>query len=80
MDCVPLKNRTPVIAPWVGEAFFPISLAVFYIYVRHARRSAAPVLDLSLLKIKTFRIGTVTGGICRMGLDATSLFPGQLNS
>ena len=32
---------------------------------------ASPVLDLSLLKIKTFRIGTVVGGVCRMGLDAT---------
>jgi EmrB/QacA subfamily drug resistance transporter len=61
----------PMIAPWVGEAFFPISFVIFYIYVRHARRSAAPVLDLSLLRIKTFRIGTITGGVCRMGLDAT---------
>jgi len=39
--------------------------------VLHARRSASPVLDLNLLKIKTFYIGTVTGGVCRMGLDAT---------
>ncbi len=61
----------PMIAPWVGETFFPMSFVVFYIYVRHARRSQAPVLDLSLLQIKTFRIGTVTGGLCRMGLDAT---------
>jgi EmrB/QacA subfamily drug resistance transporter len=61
----------PLITPWVGAMFFPMSFAIFYIYVRHARRSAAPVLDLNLLKIKTFRIGTVTGGICRMGLDAT---------
>ncbi|MBV9553752.1 MAG: MFS transporter [Alphaproteobacteria bacterium] len=61
----------PMIAPWVGELFFPISLAILYIYVRHARHAAAPVLDLSLLKIKTFRIGTVTGGVCRVGLDAT---------
>src|SRR5205823_6176774 len=38
---------------------------------RRARRSASPVLDLNLLKIKTFYVGTVTGGICRMGLDAT---------
>ena len=29
------------------------------------------MLDLNLLKIKTFHIGTVTGGVCRMGLDAT---------
>src|ERR1700720_2552118 len=47
--------RRPMIAPWVGEMFFPMSLAVFYIYVRHARRAAAPVLDLNLLRIKTFR-------------------------
>jgi EmrB/QacA subfamily drug resistance transporter len=61
----------PMIAPWLGWAFFPISLAILFGYVRHARGNAAPVLDLSLLKIKTFRIGTVIGGVCRMGLDAT---------
>jgi EmrB/QacA subfamily drug resistance transporter len=61
----------PMIAPWVGEAFFPISLAILYIYVRHARKSPAPVLDLNLLRIKTFRIGSVIGGVCRVGLDAT---------
>jgi EmrB/QacA subfamily drug resistance transporter len=61
----------PMIAPWVGELFFPISVAVLYLYVLHARASPAPVLDLNLLKIKTFRIGSVIGGVCRMGLDAT---------
>jgi len=61
----------PIVTPWVGEMFFPISFVIFYIYVRHARNAAAPVLDLNLLKIKTFRVGTVTGGLCRMGLDAT---------
>src|SRR5205085_1597776 len=40
-------------------------------YRRHARNTQAPVLDLELLQIKTFRIGTLTGGICRVGLDAT---------
>jgi EmrB/QacA subfamily drug resistance transporter len=60
----------PMIAPWVGEMFFPISVLIFYIYLRHARRSAAPVLDLSLLRIKTFGIGTLVGGICRIGLDS----------
>ena len=61
----------PMIAPVIGELFFPISVATLYLYVRHARASPAPVLDLNLLKIKTFRIGTVIGGVCRMGLDAT---------
>jgi len=40
-------------------------------YWHHARHSPSPVLDLNLLSIKTFNIGTVTGGLCRMGLDAT---------
>ena len=61
----------PIIAPVVGYAFFPLALAAFFAYRRHAQRSPAPVLDLNLFRIKTFHIGTVTGGICRMGLDAT---------
>ncbi|HLY46111.1 MAG TPA: MFS transporter [Stellaceae bacterium] len=61
----------PIIAPALGLALFPLALVALWGYRRHARTSAAPVLDLTLLKIATFRIGTVTGGICRMGLDAT---------
>src|SRR5437763_14323445 len=61
----------PIITPAAGFAFFPIAIALVILYVLHARRSASPVLDLNLLKIKTFYIGTVTGGVCRMGLDAT---------
>src|SRR5690348_7325612 len=61
----------PIITPAAGFAFFPIAIALVILYVLHARRSPSPVLDLNLLKIKTFYIGTVTGGLCRMGLDAT---------
>jgi EmrB/QacA subfamily drug resistance transporter len=61
----------PIIAPWAGYAMFPLSLATFVLYRRHARVHRSPVLDLALFKIKTFRIGTLTGGLCRMGLDAT---------
>jgi EmrB/QacA subfamily drug resistance transporter len=61
----------PIIAPAAGFAFFPLALALVIAYGRHARQSPSPVLDLTLLKIKTFNIGTMTGGICRMGLDAT---------
>src|SRR5258708_8001770 len=61
----------PIIAPAAGIVFFPLALALLIAYARHARQSPSPVLDVTLLKIKTFNIGTVTGGICRMGLDAT---------
>jgi EmrB/QacA subfamily drug resistance transporter len=61
----------PIIPPLAGAAFFPLALLALWAYRRHARRSDAPVLDLNLFRIKTFNIGTVTGGLCRMGLDAT---------
>ena len=61
----------PIVMPAIGFALFPVAAAALFLYWRHARRAEAPVLDLELLKIKTFRIGTLTGGICRMGLDAT---------
>jgi hypothetical protein len=49
---------------------FPAALVILLVYYRHARRREDPILDLRLLRIRTFRIGTVTGSICRMGLDA----------
>ncbi len=63
----------PMVSPVIGYAFFPVALATLALYVRHARHSRAPVLDLALLRIRTFRIGTINGGVCRMGLDAMPL-------
>jgi EmrB/QacA subfamily drug resistance transporter len=60
----------PIIPGAVGAAFFPAALAILALYGWHVRQVQDPVLDLSLLRIRTFRIGTVTGGVCRMGLDA----------
>src|SRR5260370_1308999 len=60
-----------MMTPALGYAFFPLALIMLLAYAHHARHSPSPVLDLSLFSIKTFHIGTVTGGICRMGLDAT---------
>ena len=55
----------------LGIAFFPLAAVMLLAYWHHARHSPAPVLDLDLLGIKTFNIGTVVGGVCRIGLDAT---------
>ncbi len=59
----------PIIPGALGMAFFPAALAFLALYGWHARRCQDPVLDLALLRIRTFRIGTVTGGVCRIGLD-----------
>jgi EmrB/QacA subfamily drug resistance transporter len=40
------------------------------IYVWHAQRTAFPVIDLSLLKIPTFRISLSGGTLTRMGIGA----------
>ena len=60
----------PIIPGVLGAAFFPAALVILAAYRWHARRCQDPVLDLDLLRIRTFRIGTVTGGFCRIGLDA----------
>jgi EmrB/QacA subfamily drug resistance transporter len=60
----------PIIPGALGAAFFPAALVILAAYRWHARRCQDPVLDLDLLRIRTFRIGTVTGGFCRIGLDA----------
>ena len=61
----------PILPAGLGLLFFPAALAILLVYLRHARRREDPILDLRLLRIRTFRIGTVTGSLCRMGLDAS---------
>lgn len=60
----------PLIPSALGAAFFPAALAILALYGWHARQRKDPVLDLALFRIRTFRIGTATGAVCRMGLDA----------
>src|SRR6266850_2658329 len=60
----------PIIPASLGVLLFPAAFAILLVYVWHARRREDPILDLRLLRIRTFRIGTVTGSLCRMGLDA----------
>jgi MFS family permease len=61
----------PIVPTRLGALLFPASLAILLLYIWHARQREDPILDLRLLRIRTFRVGTVTGSLCRMGLDAT---------
>lgn len=38
-------------------------------FARYARKVAAPAVDLSLFRQRAFRIGTLAGGVCRVGLN-----------
>jgi EmrB/QacA subfamily drug resistance transporter len=60
----------PIIPGVLGTAFLPAAIAILGFYAWYAGRREDPVLDLRLLRIRTFRIGTVTGGLSRIGLDA----------
>jgi EmrB/QacA subfamily drug resistance transporter len=61
----------PIVPAGLGAMLFPVALAILLFYVRHAGQREDPILDLRLLRIRTFRVGTLTGSLCRMGLDAT---------
>ena len=60
----------PIIPGPLGTIFFVAAFAILLLYGWHAGRREDPILDLRLFRIRTFRIGTVTGSVCRMGLDA----------
>ena len=60
----------PMIPGPLGSAFFIAAFGMLLLYGWHVRRCPEPILDLRLLRVRTFRIGTVTGSVCRMGLDA----------
>jgi EmrB/QacA subfamily drug resistance transporter len=61
----------PMVPGVLGMMVFVAAIAILSLYGWHARHREDPVLDLRLLSIRTFRIGTVIGSVCRMGLDAT---------
>jgi EmrB/QacA subfamily drug resistance transporter len=54
----------------VTVAFIAVGAAAAFAYVLHARRTPAPILDLSLLKIPTLRAAVVGGFVYRGGIGA----------
>jgi EmrB/QacA subfamily drug resistance transporter len=50
---------------FVGAAILLICFSVY------ARRATAPVVDLTLFGQRSFAIGTIAGGLCRVGMNCT---------
>jgi EmrB/QacA subfamily drug resistance transporter len=48
---------------------FAAAGALLLLYIGYARRHENAVLDLSLLRVRTFRVGLFAGGLCRMGMS-----------
>lgn len=50
-----------------------IAIVASLAYVRHARRTPKPVLDLTLFKLPTYRASILGGTLVRLGIGATPL-------
>ena len=54
----------PAIAGAIGA-----SILLLLFFIRYAKTAIAPAVDLTLFRLKTFRIGTLAGGVCRIGIN-----------
>ncbi|MGI4955622.1 MAG: MFS transporter [Janthinobacterium lividum] len=57
--------------PWPAEAALALlGVGLVAAFAWYGRRRAAPVLDMSLFRIRTFRVGSLAGGISRVAINA----------
>ena len=54
----------------LAPALIVAAVVLLALYVRHAYRTEHPAVDLSVLRVRTFRIGVLSGSVCRIGLNA----------
>ncbi len=59
-----------VLPPTAIAASFDVAFVTLGLFGWHVRGHPNPVLDLGLFRIRTFRIGTLAGGICRTGMNS----------
>jgi hypothetical protein len=62
-----------VVSPLLVVGLFVFGIAGIGLYVWHARRATAPILDLELFRYATFRAGAVGGSLFRIGVGAVPL-------
>jgi EmrB/QacA subfamily drug resistance transporter len=51
---------------WASLAMLGVGGALILAYVRHARRASAPIIDLKMLEIPTFRLALIGGSLFRI--------------
>jgi EmrB/QacA subfamily drug resistance transporter len=59
-----------LVPAWLVGSLFTIGVLSLTAYVLHAKAIAAPILDLSLLRLQTFRSAVVGGTLFRIGIGA----------
>jgi EmrB/QacA subfamily drug resistance transporter len=62
---------TPAIPLHITIVLFAVGITCSVLYYLHANRAPNPILDLSLLRLPTFRAGVGGGSLFRIGIGAT---------
>jgi EmrB/QacA subfamily drug resistance transporter len=61
-------NR-PILPSWMLLGLVGLAAFSLLAFAAHARRTAAPAVDLTLFHLRSFRIGTLAGAFCRIGVN-----------
>jgi len=59
----------PILGPAMIATVLIAAVILLLAFVLHSQSQASPAVDLTLFRLKTFRIGTLAGGICRVGMN-----------
>ena len=57
-------------SPRTALVLLAVGVVTGALYIAHARRHAAPILDLTLMRLKTFRLSVLAGGLARITAGA----------
>jgi len=60
-----------LLPPWAQVTLLALSVGCGFVYLRVARRTGRPILDLTLLRYPTFRASLVGGTLVRLGIGAS---------
>jgi EmrB/QacA subfamily drug resistance transporter len=61
-------GRPMIAATWIAVVLVVAILSLFA-FGWHARRIANPAVDLTLFRLRSFSVGTLAGGLCRVGMN-----------
>jgi EmrB/QacA subfamily drug resistance transporter len=64
------NSGRPVLPAPATYASLAAAIVLLVAFFFHARRHPAPVLDLSLFRLRSFRIGSLVGCVSRIGINA----------
>lgn len=59
----------PIMSPLLVGTVLIVAIMLLITFGLYARHASAPAVDLGLFDIRTFRIGTLAGGLCRIGMN-----------